>query len=280
MATKLREAETVEDALHQLQPQLAKLRAPFPDNQVSQLPKETRKQIEERKAGNNIVWKCATCGGMHHRDAVHLSYVGHAALTDRLLDTDIEWSWEPAGFTPEGLPAFDKNGGLWIKLTVCGVTRFGYGAADGKQGGDAVKEIIGDALRNAAMRFGAALDLWHKGDLHADDDTGGSTDDDGSNPPPPKLTKDAPFPQGPAKNRTDLKEKGRAFWRDVEAAGDETDLDCLLADKNNVQLVNQIMKALPEWWDGGTNSKTGEVFEGLEEVIARRRRDFAELANA
>jgi hypothetical protein len=29
-----------------------------------------------------------------------------------------------------------------------------------------VKEAIGDALRNAGMRFGAALDLWHKGDLH------------------------------------------------------------------------------------------------------------------
>ena len=32
-----------------------------------------------------------------------------------------------------------------------------------------MKERIGDALRNAAMRYGAALDLWHKGDLHADD---------------------------------------------------------------------------------------------------------------
>ena len=37
-----------------------------------------------------------------------------------------------------------------------------------KSGGDAIKEVIGDALRNAAMRFGAALDLWHKGDLHKD----------------------------------------------------------------------------------------------------------------
>ena len=34
----------------------------------------------------------------------------------------------------------------------------------------AMKERIGDALRNAAMRFGAALDLWHKGDLHLDPD--------------------------------------------------------------------------------------------------------------
>jgi len=39
-----------------------------------------------------------------------------------------------------------------------------------------VKEVIGDALRNAAMRFGCALDLWHKGDLHIEEDT----------PPPPK----------------------------------------------------------------------------------------------
>jgi len=33
-----------------------------------------------------------------------------------------------------------------------------------------MKELIGDALRNAAMRFGAALDLWHKGgDLYSQD---------------------------------------------------------------------------------------------------------------
>jgi hypothetical protein len=73
----------------------------------------------------------------------------------------------------DGLPAFDGSGGLWIKLTVCGVARLGYGHAAAKQGvdpGAREKEVIGDALRNAAMRFGAALDLWHKGDLHASDD--------------------------------------------------------------------------------------------------------------
>jgi hypothetical protein len=106
------------------------------------------------------------------------------------------------------------------------------------------------------------------------------TTGDVPNPPGPKLTGDAPFPQGPAKNRTQLKEMGRAFWRDVEACGDSTELECLLADKTNVPLVNQIMKALPEWWDGGVNSKTGEVFEGLEAVIARKRRDFDQLENA
>ena len=35
--------------------------------------------------------------------------------------------------------------------------------------GSAPQVSIGDAIRNAGMRFGMALDLWHKGDLHADD---------------------------------------------------------------------------------------------------------------
>ena len=151
---------------------LALLRAPFPAHQISKLPKESGAQAKSRKADqDNGKWpaQCQICGGYHHPKAVHLDYVGHAALTDRLLDADPNWVWEPVAFGPDGNPAFDKTGGLWIRLTVCGVTRLGYGAADGKTGGDAIKEMIGDALRNAAMRFGAALDLWHKGDLHMDD---------------------------------------------------------------------------------------------------------------
>lgn len=154
------------------------LRTPFPEHQISKLPKETKAQIDARKADKNMmVFNCQVCGGHHHKNAVHLDYVGHAALTDRLLDVDPTWSWEPLSTDERGLPAFDQNRGLWIKLTVCGVTRLGYGSADGKQGGDAVKEIIGDALRNAAMRFGAALDLWHKGDLHLEDEDQGTGGD-------------------------------------------------------------------------------------------------------
>ena len=108
---------------------------------------------------------CSVCGGWHHPKAIHLDYVGHAALTDRLLDADPKWNWEPVAFGPDGNPLM-VNGGLWIRLTVDGVTRLGYGDAQQKQGHNAIKEAIGDALRNAAMRFGAALDLWHKGDLH------------------------------------------------------------------------------------------------------------------
>lgn len=149
---------------------LKKLREPFPPNQISKLPKPTAAQTKEVKDNFKAGIRCDLCGGWHHPKVVHLDYVGHAALTDRLLDIDMAWSWEPVALDSDGLPALDKEGGLWIRLTVCGVARLGYGAAEGKSGGDAMKEKIGDALRNAAMRFGAALDLWHKGDLHLDDD--------------------------------------------------------------------------------------------------------------
>lgn len=146
------------------------LREPFPAHQISKLPKPTTKQTQEVKDDFKKGIRCQLCGAWHHKDVVHLDYVGHAALTDRLLDCDPNWNWEPVAFGPDGLPAMDANNGMWIKLTVCGQTRLGYGHPDGKKGGDAIKETIGDAMRNAAMRFGAALDLWHKGDLHGDDD--------------------------------------------------------------------------------------------------------------
>lgn len=137
---------------------LALLREPFPDNQIGKLPKPYYKDSPK---GN-----CRECGGYHGLPAMHVDYVGHAALTDRLLDADPEWTWEPVARDQYGLPLI-INGGLWINLTVCGVTRLGFGDSQGKSGPNAIKEAIGDALRNAAMRFGAALDLWHKGDLHA-----------------------------------------------------------------------------------------------------------------
>lgn len=146
------------------------LREPFKPHQISKLPKPTKAQTDAVRADFKKGIRCKICGTWHHPDVVHLDYVGHAALTDRLLDADPNWNWEPLAFTEKGTPLRDENGGLWIKLTVCGVTRYGYGNADGKTGGDAIKELIGDALRNAAMRFGAALDLWHKGDLHVEED--------------------------------------------------------------------------------------------------------------
>lgn len=153
----------------QVKAALENLRRPFDANQVSKLPKQLSSDKSQAKgncrSGSNFSADGTYCGGYHGR-AIHLDYVGHAALTDRLLETDLLWSWEPLSVDEMGLPMFDRNGGMWINLTVAGVTRLGYGDSQGKTGPNAVKEAIGDALRNAGMRFGAALDLWHKGDLH------------------------------------------------------------------------------------------------------------------
>lgn len=110
------------------------LLSPFPKSQIQQLPK----------------------GG------IRLDYVSHGNVTRRLLEVDPEWNWEPLSFDDQGLPLFDERGGLWIKLTVCGVTRIGYGEPQGSDTYDRIKGAIGNAIRVAAMRFGVALDLWAK----------------------------------------------------------------------------------------------------------------------
>lgn len=116
----------------------AKLREPFDPSDIDMLPK----------------------GGKE------LAYVGHAGVTDRLLAVDPYWNWEPVAFDEQGMPRFVVNEagdpmGLWIRLTIGGVTRLGYGSCDPNKS-EAEKELIGDAIRNAAMRFGVALDLWRK----------------------------------------------------------------------------------------------------------------------
>jgi len=137
----------------------ARLREPFPAEHVGLLPRVTKKDGKEAR--------CQECGRWL-KPHIHLSYVGHAAVTDRLLEVDPEWNWQPkAGWDETGEPKFvrDRNGSpvrLWIDLTVLGITRSGVGTVE-PNAFDAEKQLIGDALRNAAMRFGVALDLWIKG---------------------------------------------------------------------------------------------------------------------
>lgn len=163
---------------------LALLMVPFEAHEIGKLPKPTKAQTDAVKANFKEGVRCDICGAWHHPKVVHLDYVGHAALTKRLLQVDPHWSWEPMALTPDCAPLIDQHGGMWIRLTICGMTRIGYGHADGKIGGDAIKEIIGDALRNAALRFGAALDLWHKGDLYDVDELKGMGVDATPHPTP------------------------------------------------------------------------------------------------
>jgi hypothetical protein len=159
-------------------PRWAALRAEFPPDELEHKPQPVgkAKQGEQR----NMRGKCEPgrrdpdnwpisadeyfCGGYHAR-SVHLAYVGHAGLKMRLNDVvgPALWEWEPLALTPTGLPLF-SDGGMWIRLTIMGYSKIGFGDAQGKNGPDAIKEIIGDALRNAAQQFGIATYLWGKSD--------------------------------------------------------------------------------------------------------------------
>lgn len=88
--------------------------------------------------------------------------------------------------------------------------------------------------------------------------------------------RDAPFPQGPCKNKTELKAKGRELWADVLACDDKDALDALLV--SHKPLVDQLKEGLPQWWGGGT--RDGEAYEGLGQVIEKLERDFGGIMEA
>jgi hypothetical protein len=141
------------------------LRAPFPNELIGKRPQPTCRQCSQAQGKvceRHQKVNCVGCGQWITSAHIHLDFVGHADITDRFLAVDPEWFWEPLAFNDQGLPAFDQNGGMWIRLTIAGVTRLGYGDAAGKTGPNAVKEAIGDALRNAGMRFGVGLDMRRK----------------------------------------------------------------------------------------------------------------------
>lgn len=102
------------------------------------------------------------------KGGVALSYLGHADTTRALSESDPTWEWEPMAHDEQGLPVLDRdeNGrpvGLWIYMQVHGRTIPAYGSCL-PNARDAVKELIGDAIRNGAMRFGVAGGLWSKAD--------------------------------------------------------------------------------------------------------------------
>ena len=106
--------------------------------------------------------------GQMSRGGTTLDFLGHGNATRALIEADPLWHWRPMAQDENGLPKFDldKNGepvGLWIVLTLHGKSLPGYGSVEARKT-EKVKELIGDAIRNAAMRFGLALALWIKDD--------------------------------------------------------------------------------------------------------------------
>ena len=97
------------------------------------------------------------------KGGAQLDFVGHADITRLLLEIDPTWRWVPIEWK-DGRPAIHVENGMatmWGELTLLGQARLGVGSVRADKV-DLDKELVGDFLRNAAMRFGICLSLWTK----------------------------------------------------------------------------------------------------------------------
>jgi Rad52/22 family double-strand break repair protein len=146
----------------------AALTRPFDADEIEKKPQPIRRgddnkgRCEDTDRGRAYSADGVFCGGWH-APSVHLDYVGHAGITTRLNEVvgPDGWDWEPLAWTEDGLPRW-SNGGMWIRLTIMGTSKMGFGDPGSNTGPNGIKECIGDALRNAAMRFGVGTYLWSK----------------------------------------------------------------------------------------------------------------------
>lgn len=149
-----------------------------PKDMVDKLPKPTKR---DNKPGS-----CKECGGWHGLPAVHLDYMGHASVTRALIETDEHWNWEPVAFTEAGEPLISNAGGhlrMWARLTVLGKTILCVGTCPANKP-EPEKELIGDMLRNGAMRFGIGLGLWAKDEWNDLGTSAGSGESSAPSSPP------------------------------------------------------------------------------------------------
>jgi hypothetical protein len=97
------------------------------------------------------------------KGGTNIPYMGHAEITLALIEVDPMWTWEPLAII-DGVPVIIKEQNrlaMWAKLTVLGKTIIGVGTCETRKG-EPEKELIGDFLRNAAMRLGIGTKLWSK----------------------------------------------------------------------------------------------------------------------
>jgi len=149
-------------------------------------PMETNKEKELRNILKDYAKPDPSIVQQLPKGGVKLDFVGHADITRILIEIDPYWSWEPCGWV-NGRPAIHVENGMatmWGWLTVHGKEMLGVGSVKADKV-DLDKELIGDFLRNASMRFGISLNLWTKNQW---------ADLDGDKPAP-KPTPAKPTPQ-------------------------------------------------------------------------------------
>lgn len=167
---------------------LAVCREEFPPEAIGYKPTVWCKACRTGECGEHHKSRCDKCKQNISTAHMDIAFIGHAVITDRLSTIDAGWSMKPAAEDEHGQPVMIEQAvriqrqkgfvdatelSLWVDLTLRGFIRRGCGTViAGKP--EALKELWGDCLRNAAMRFGVGLYLWAgKTDLPS-----GSGDDD------------------------------------------------------------------------------------------------------
>lgn len=105
-------------------------------------------------------------------------YVGHAEVTKMLMEIDPMWSWEPVAWIDgrpnievkevtlkkrDGTTRVSRIATMWGFMTVLGKSLPCVGSASADKE-DCEKELIGDLIRNGALRFGICINLWARTD--------------------------------------------------------------------------------------------------------------------
>jgi hypothetical protein len=294
------------------------LRAPFGEEKISLRPQVWCKACRDA-AGKHCgkvlygtehkIVSCKDCGQRISAAHLHLAYVGHADVTGRLLEADPEWTWRPMyrDTDPEMYkavlatgnvtiiteyilncpPRLDQFGGLWIELVLHDedgreMSFPGYGDATGKAGANGIKELIGDAVRNAAMRRGVALALWSKADREENDkdtrtqtpaDSAGALFDQGTAVPPAKDNGDVKTPAAAAVN-PEVQTLADLAWALYDRHADVDELKTEVYDKAAAKrLLN--LTCDPRRWEGRDRVPLSQL---LTHVRTELRRWHAENA--
>lgn len=200
---------------------------------LAKLPKPTKRDNEKGT--------CNVCGGWHGLPAIHLDYMGHAEVTLALIDADPLWEMH---FVSDelGLPVITKENNrlvMWGSLTVCGVSRPCVGTCDLTKP-EPEKELIGDLLRNGAMRFGIGTKLWSKA---TDADATGSGGAGGYDKPRARRS------DPPAKSAGAL-----MFERLTRLTPEEQAMLRALAKEYGHKLSENDFNAYPDWLDAVVES--------------------------
>lgn len=157
---------------------------------LAQLPRYTGNERDKSKRNKS---RCDVCGGWHEQPSIHLDYMGHADVTEALIKIDPFWTWRPAAINqssggPAIVPSLGKAGMMvmWAYLTILGKEMLCVGTAQQSKE-ELEKELIGDMIRNGALRFGIAVRLWSKADHEDVKDTPEPIAAGGSMPATPNV---------------------------------------------------------------------------------------------